>query len=182
MKFRGSKERLKDSIKLIPAVLAGKHPDLLGLKPVFWGEVGNAVLKLIQEDMVAKGAGARTSTGKWKQLAPETLERRKRKGFSGEEILQETHRLLASFTPGTGHLPSGVADQVFNFLAAGIEIGTDVEYAEFHQDGVPGRIPQRPIVPKTGKIPHAWDGAVADAIERGIQKVMEMIVAAGGID
>lgn len=182
MKFKGTKSALVRSLKLIPSVLAGHHPDALGIAPVFFGHVGNTVLRLISEDFEARLAGGAAKDGStWAPLAEATIAKRRREGRSDDEILIESRSLLASLRPGLEHYAAGIAGQVFDIAPGSVTVGSQVEYADFHQRGVPGKLPARPIVPPTGDIPAAWEPELSRSCEEAMTRVIEMVVNAGGI-
>jgi hypothetical protein len=174
MNFRGTRRRLIDSLKRIPAVLAGTHPDALGIREAFWGHVGDEVFRLTRDDFRAKALGGAGRDGEqWAPLAEATLERRRRAGRADDDILVETLRTLASLYRDA---PEGFVRPE----PGGATIGISVPYARFHQTGVPGRLPARPIFPKD--IPDGWLADFERALEEALTKVIEMVVANGGID
>ncbi len=181
MTFNGSKDRLVASLKLIPSVLAGKHPDRLNLCPQFWGCVGNAVLRSALGDYLTKMFGGTGLDGvKWAPLAAATLAKRRRAGRGDDDILVETLTLIGSLQPGPGDLPSGAPGQVFEPRPGGVAVGSDLPYADFHQNGVPPHLPARPFLP--ADLPAGWEAAVERGMEEGLVRVIEEVVAAGGID
>ena len=182
MRWKGSRAALRRSIRLIPAVLSGRHADSLGLKPVFWNRVGNEVLNCIWTDFQVKRLGGTGLDGiSWPALAESTLERRRRSGRTDEEILIETTALLVSLAAGIADVPSGSPGQVFRLEPDGITVGSAIPYAEFHQAGIPGRMPARHIVPSDGSIPAGWEPLVETAMEAAMQKCVEIVISAGGI-
>ncbi len=179
MKWRGTKAGLKDALRRLPAVLAGREPDPMGLGRVFWGFVGNAVLRLIRSAFKEKMSGRTGSDGiKWAKLAAATLAIRQRNGRTDRDILFETGALLASLEPGADHEPSGALFQVFRFEPGAIVVGTTEPKADWHQNGTEF-MPRRPVV--TEHIPTAWEPAVERAMEKGMKAVIELVVANGGM-
>lgn len=177
----GTEAELVATLKRIPGILAGREPDPLRLSEVFFGHVGNRVLELITEDFKIKSGGGVGVDGEaWLPLAAYTLERRRRKGLTHEDILVEYGDLLKSLLPGVDGQPSGATGQVFRLEPGGITVGTEDRKADFHQKGA-GRTPARPIVPPDGRLPAAWERPVEEAMEEAMVKVMEIVVAAGGI-
>ncbi len=85
-------------------------------------------------------------------------------GNRAHEVLRDTGVLLNSLSPGklggdgvTYAKPNGPGgnDQVFQHLANGVIIGTNVPYAKFHQSGEPRKkLPRRPFLPD--RIPQVW--------------------------
>jgi hypothetical protein len=182
MQFRGTRADLERSIRLIPSVLAGAHPDVLGIREVFFGYVANAVLREIRDAYLVKLDGGTGSDGiRWAELAVATLAKRRSKGRTDSEILLETGDLLASLRPGIGHHPLGNPEQVFDVKPGGVTVGTADRKADRHQTGTEF-MPARPIVPPDGELPPAWIEPVERAMEEGIAKVIEMVVSNGGIN
>lgn len=167
---------------MIPQVLAGHYHDPLDLNKLFWGFVGNAVLKLVREAYEVKRHGGRGSDGiQWQPLAEATLAKRRGQGRFDEEILIETERILASLRPGVAERIAGHPDQVFRIVPGGVKVGTAVPYADRHQEGAE-YLPARPIVPPDGLLPPAWQAPIEEAMEAGLVAVIERICAAGGIE
>jgi len=182
LRFRGSKAELRRSLSLIPQVLAGRYPDSLGLHGVFWASIGNTVLAEIEGAYRVKLSGGVGADGiRWQPLAAATLERRARAGRTDDRILLELGELLRSLEPGTDDVPSGAKDQVFAIGKDGVTVGSQNARADFHQHGVPGRLPARPIVPPDGKLPPGWQPALERAIEKAMAEVIRMVVLNGGI-
>lgn len=181
MRWRGTKAELLNSLRLVPRVLAGVHPDALGIAPVFWGTIANAALKEIRGAYLTKLEGFEGSDGvTWAKLAVATLAKRQREGRDDADILLETGRLLASLRPGADHFPLGNPDQVFDIHPGGVTVGTAHEHADKHQRGTT-HMPARPIVPVDGNLPRAWEKPVEDAMRDAMLKVIAMVVDAGGI-
>ncbi len=179
LRWRGTRAQLTAALRSLPAVLAGRAPDPHGLHAIFWGYVGNAVLGEIRGAYLTKATGGVGSDGiAWPDLALATLQKRRRAGRTDSDILLETGRLLQSLRPGPDELPSLHPDQVFKIDARGVTVGTDAEYADFHQYGTP-HMPPRAIVPPNGELPDAWVEPVERAMEVALQKVIEVLIAAG---
>lgn len=174
MNFRGTRARLVASLKLIPAVLAGRHPDALGLREVFFNSLGAAVLRLAQDDFRTKLGGGTGRDGiRWQPLAEATLERRRRAGRTDDSILVETLRLLAS-------LEFDSADSYVTPTEGGAVVGSSVPYGSFHQHGIPGRLPARPVFP--ADIPAGWLEAFEAACVEALAPVVARVAERGGID
>jgi phage gpG-like protein len=176
--WKGTRAELIQSLQSLPAVLSGRLPDPLGLGKVFFTHIGNAVLKLIQDDFLVKSKGGTGAGGvAWAPLKESTLERRRRKGIEHEEILKQTESLLESLTPDQNNAVDAVriAGQVFEYAVGSITVGTDIPYADYHQNGT-AYMPPRPIVPLSGDLPVEWESAVDQAIEEAFQVVIEIMV------
>jgi hypothetical protein len=184
VRWRGTKAQLKESLRKISAVLAGKVEDPLGLHGTFWYGVGNGVLAMLSADFRDKleGGAGRFDGVKWAQLALTTLARKEpRKGYKTTDILAETGQLLASLTPGAGEFPAEVApDQIFSVRRDGVEVGTADRTADRHQRGTE-YMPARPIVPD-GAPPPAWEAELERICERALAAVIEKVVEAGPVN
>lgn len=182
MNFKGTRANLVRSLKLIPLVLSGKYPDALGLGPLFWGYIGNAALAFLHTDYEARMRGGSALDGSaWAPLSDATLAKRRREGRGDGDILRESYALLESLKPGIEQFAAGVVGQVFDVEPGGVTVGSAVPYADFHQQGVPGRLPARPIVPVDGQIPQPWEGFIEASMEEAMLKVIEVVLQAGGI-
>lgn len=180
--WKGTRGDLVRSLHLIPAVLAGTHADRLGLHDIFWGYVGNAVLDLIQRNFKDKmqGGGGYDNIP-WQELAKMTLKlKRPVAPYTKFDILAETGALYDSLEPGSHEVPSGAVNQVFDFLPAGVRVGSKDPKADAHQEGREDtNLPARPFVPED--LPDKWLPNIEFAMEEGIQAVIERMVANGGI-
>ena len=182
--FRGNRADLVRSLRLLPLVWSGRAPDSLGLARVFWGTVANEMFAALQDNYRDKLDGGSGVDGRpWAELSPATIERRLRAGRTDSKILIETEAMLRSLTGGAGSDPSGAEGQVNERIPGGVRIGSDVEYARFHQTGVPGRLPARPFLPDdSGDLPPAWQAVLDRCVETAMVRTVEALCAAGGID
>jgi hypothetical protein len=182
VRWRGTRADLRAKLKAIPRVLAGLDPDPLGLHPLFWGTIANGALAACAQDYADKLAGGtgRFDGVKWAQLAVATLAKRKRAGNDDESILVETGTLLASLQPGIDEHPNARApDQVFVVRRAGVEVGTADPKADWHEAGIPGRMPARTVMPPE-PLPAAWEAELERVALGALQKVIEKLVESGG--
>lgn len=178
--FRGTRAELHRALRLIPHALAGRAPDPLGLRELFFGTVANLMFERIQDEYEVKLAGGTDLAGvAWQELSPATIAKRLRAGRTDDRILIESESLITSLTGGTGAAPSGAAGQVNEMTPDGVTIGSEVGWADFHQSGVPGRLPARPFMP-ADPLPPAWARVLEECAERAMVKVIERVVAAGG--
>lgn len=176
--WRGTRAELHRELARIPAILAGKAHDPHGLGEIFLREVGREVLDLIYEAFLVKSRGGVGSDGiSWAELKESTLERRRRKGVTHDRRLEEAGDLLASLKPGE---PGAVPNQVFKVEPGAVTVGSSDSKAEKHQNGR-GHVPPRPITPPGGEIPPGWDEAMNEALERGMEKVVEEMCRRGGV-
>ena len=76
-------------------------------------------------------------------------------GHRKVDILRDTGILLNSLSIGNSY-EKRTPDQIFELLLNGVVVGTNVPYARAHNEGVPGRLPARPFIPKEDKIPAVW--------------------------
>jgi hypothetical protein len=132
-------------------------------KKIFGGALARLLLSLPEGEAKARAA----------QIAWATLKREGAKtkldvlGSRSVEILRDTGILLNSLSPGqlgggsagmTYRKPGGDGgdEQIFETIANGVIVGTNVPYASVHQDGsTKKKIPARPFLPK-GNAPAVW--------------------------
>lgn len=82
------------------------------------------------------------------------------------EILRDTGRLLASFSPGLEDRPSGAAEQLFQTPPGEVIVGTNVPYAARQHAA-------RPFWPDT--LPGPWAEALTLAAQRGVAQAVELL-------
>ncbi len=92
------------------------------------------------------------------------------------EILRDRGILFNSLSPGT-IVDEGITasyappeDQVFRELPGELLVGTNVEYAEYHQVR-PGT---RPIWPKDGDLPDVWVVEIAEVAATGLKHIADL--------
>jgi len=100
--------------------------------------------------------------GGWTSLAPSTLERKARGGFPSN-ILVRTGKLRTSLISSGGH---GV-EIVFPLS---MKIGTDLEYAIYHQRGT-SRMPSRPIIQFPEEQKTRWHKIIHKFLVRKMKEV-----------
>jgi hypothetical protein len=179
--WRGSHASLLVALERLPAVLSGREPDPHKLGELFLTVIGNRILDLIQHDFRTKSDGGVGLDGiRWLELKEATLERRRRKGIDGEQILKETGELYASLTPSQSDDPGAPrpVGQVFDLSPGRVTVGTEGTKADVHQYGS-GRVPARPIVPDSS--PSGWEHEIDDAVEKALEKVIERMCALGAL-
>lgn len=117
---------------------------------------------------------ANKKSGPTKIAAAETL----RPG-ADYDILRDTGILLNSLQPGivTGGTYSPKEGQVVESEGSILAVGTNVEYAATHHYGRK-HIPARPLWPKPSNVPQSWKTAFADAMQRGIERAVEIATRA----
>lgn len=100
-------------------------------------------ISLEQLQWIDKNFRAQGLEKRWKPLRPATLKRRRKGPGSGSgQILQDTGRLKGSFVLGG-------PDGVHRVTPLEAEVGTNVEYADYHEQerSKPRHIPQRKMLP-----------------------------------
>lgn len=183
--WRGTRERLVAELRKLPKVLSGVEGDPYGLGAILLAHIGNAILRCIAQDFDTKASGGRGRDGvKWKELAAETLRKRREKGYSGSEILKESEDLRRALEAGSDD-PDAVRvfGQLFEIVSGSVCVGVDedeIPYARFHQEGT-AHMAARPIVPTDGLIPSAWEPELNAALEKGMEKVIEVMCDRGGV-
>lgn len=154
-----SRDRAAKALAPLPAILAGRVPDPTGLGAPLRLRLGMIALMFIKADFIAKSAGGPgESTPAWKPLAPSTVRgRRKGAGQGQPEILRDTGRLFNSLSPGG-------PGSLLRVTAAGVDVGTNVEYAAWVAR-------ERPLWPEWPDWPERWRVAVLDALAEGTKAV-----------
>jgi hypothetical protein len=80
IRYSGTADQLKKSLRQMVAVLAGDAPDAIGIANGFYISIGLAALSDIHEAYVIKSRGGRCAMGyKWEKLAESTIKGRKKK-------------------------------------------------------------------------------------------------------
>lgn len=201
--FRGTAAQLRQVLATLPAILAGRAPDLHGIAKALQLRLGNALLSQIHQDFVVKSRGGTGRDGvKWAPLRPETIARRKRTradvaagnrarraavaagrkrptvvdlyGGRQVDILRDTNALFRSLTPGVDDRPSGAADQVFETPPGSVVVGSNAPHAEAHQNGNAARnLPARPFLPADG---NAIPAAYQPALDRALERGVEAAI------
>lgn len=150
-----------------------------------WRQIYGTRLARLRLTMGEGEARARAAAIAWAVLKSEGA-KTKLELFGGRQVdmLRDTSRLFRSLSPGVDDRPSGADGQVFQLAGRGnVIVGTNVVYAAAHQNGIPGRLPARPIWPPSGELPPAWSQAVAEAAIVGLIRAILILVqrgAAGG--
>jgi phage gpG-like protein len=106
---------------------------------------------------VLKREGAQTILGKY--------------GTADVEILRDTGRLLASFSPGS-------RDNVLDVKRGLVRVGTNVVYARTHHEGR-GKIPARPFWPSEGNLPEAWVDELKQVFSQGMTNMVRAALEGG---
>ncbi len=102
------------------------------------------------------------------------------KVFGPMQILVDTGRLLASFTPGVKG-----PDQLFDVLPNGVAVGSNVKtksghnLAGIHHRGT-ATIPMRKLWPEWEQWPSAWQQQIFDAMQDGISDMILRWIRSGG--
>lgn len=167
--FRGTRAEFHALIRQLPAVLAGRAPDPLGVARGVQLRLGVALLGQVQASFINL---SRTlydpATGiHWKPLKPETIARRKRSagdrkaagkvirsakagggkrptqvqlyGARPTSALFDTGRLFRSLSAGVEDRPSNAPEQIFRMTPGRVIVGTKCPYASAHQNGNPSK-------------------------------------------
>ncbi len=167
---------------MIPKVLRGEHQDPSNLRDIFWNAVANEVLTLIQFSYREKMEGGIGYGGQaWEKLSRYTLKHKQPSaGYKKTDILAETGALFDSLAPGVGGAKSTAFNQVNEFVQGGLLLGTKDPKADDHQHGNPDtNLPARPFVPDD--IPFQWESHLETVLQTAMAKVVEEMVANGGI-
>lgn len=134
-----------------------------------------ARLRLTLPEDQAKATAARIAWAVLKaQGAPTRL------GLFGHrrvDILRDTGELFRSLSPGIEDRPSRAPGQIFQVTPQGVLVGTNKKV--WHHRGIPGRLPARPLWPLDGRIPPAWWPAIYEAAQRGLLRLIVLLVERG---
>lgn len=109
----------------VDAALASVQRNVGNLQPA-WDMIGQDLWASVMDNFSSEGRPT-----KWAPLAASTLARKARKGQAGKKILNATGTLNQEI----GWKPD----------SRGVDVGTMVKYAAYHQDGT-RRIPARPFL------------------------------------
>lgn len=183
----GEKARLKRAAGLGSGhrFAPGGKPGLLSAQQLKqWKAIYASALKRLMASMDEAAAKRRAA-----QIAWAVMKKRGAKtmlevfGNRPVEVLRDTGILMNSLSPGVWteggyRKPSqpGGSDQVFDLAANGVTVGTNVPYAEAHQNGDPSRgIPARPFLPR-GDAPEVWKqrwlDVAAAAVAQGLKRLL----------
>jgi|LakMenE01Jun11ns_1017448.scaffolds.fasta_scaffold9487815_2 hypothetical protein len=184
--------KLNEMLVNIGNYVAGKIPDEHGIAKAFWSALASYLFHKIHEAYIIKSHGGTDELGNsWPPLAERTIktspqrkgnlkrlsdnERRRlrRKGTSISDdylttkklIMRETDRLMNSLMPANlraGYSYSPKKDQLFEFKNGKATIGTEVEYAKFHNE-------TRPVIPENVDL---W---YKQAVEEGWKAAKERV-------
>ncbi len=180
--------KLKELTKNIGGYISGRKLDEHGIGRVFWNTLASYLFQKIYEAYVVKSHGGTDELGNaWEPLAESTVRMKKTatsalrssrskekkylRGLKPERshkrlIMRETDRLINSFKPsiirGFGEYTAR-NDQIAYKTTRSFVIGTDVEYAKYHNS-------TRPVIPDNADI---W---VKEAIEAAVDAARERLI------
>lgn len=115
---------------------------------------------LLSSEQALFNSSGRRGGGSWKRLTRDWLRRKHRQGDS-LNILEQKGILEASLTE------AGHPLQVFEYDNNQMVFGTTRSGAGAHQEGVPGRLPRRPVIKVTEKDREAFALILARFLVRG---------------
>lgn len=130
--------------------------DIADWTPFWKNTFAPAFYRHTLEDFVLEGGRSGAS---WKPLSP-AYAAWKAKRFPGNGLLVRTGALKASL------LSADAPQAIFRPSATGLEIGSSVPYALYHQTGT-GRMPQRPPL----RVDAAFMAAIGKALQVYVQNV-----------
>lgn len=182
-RFRGTKQRLIESIKAIGPALSGSGPDPDGAA----GEVllvgGMALLDRIWQDFAAKSVGAADAMGvTWAPLAPATVQRKQQQSgryVTPTQIGVFKGPLLDSLEPAERGAPEYLrgrarpvnADQILELGGRSdrLKVGSRHPHFDALQKGGP-RTPRRKIIPDPQEpLPASWANTLVETIREGLK-------------
>lgn len=129
-----------------------------------WRGIYAALLAKLAVHMPIGEAKAKAAAIAWNKLkAAGATTKLEVFGHREVEILRDTSVLLNSLSMGrlsgndyTKPNVEGGEEQIFEPLDNGIIVGTRVKYARAHNEGIPGRLPERRFIPKADQVPPQW--------------------------
>jgi phage gpG-like protein len=127
-------------------------------------EAGPAVARKLRQQIRYhfSGEGATGYAGAWAALSPAYAEW-KSKHYPGAPILQLTGRLHGSLVDGSHAEAIEIFDRTYLF------VGSEVEYAGYHQSGT-GRMPRRPPISPTDRDVAEWVAEIHRHFDRNVMK------------
>lgn len=134
-----------DGVPQVARVLGVKADAVKDLRPV-WDDIADDFRK--REGQLWASEGSVQGMGGWVPLNPKYAAWKAANGF-GNKILVKAGRLRASMTDPTS------SDHIQHKTPTGLEIGTFVPYAIYHQRGT-SKMPRRPIVRITDAARKGW--------------------------
>lgn len=182
--------RIKDITRSIGGYISGRKTDDYGIGRVFWNTLTSYLFQKIYEAYVIKSYGGSDELGNtWEPLAESTIglkqrptsalrsfRARERKSLGGLRsvrdqrrlIMRETDRLIKSLRPsiirGMGYY-SPHPDQIVYQTRGKFTIGTNVEYAKYHNN-------TRPVIPDNAG---EW---VTEAIQEAVGQAKKRLIEA----
>lgn len=182
--------RIKNITRSIGGYISGRKTDDYGIGRVFWNTLTSYLFQKIYEAYVIKSYGGTDELGNaWEPLAESTVglkqrptsalrsfRARERKSLGGLRsvrnqrrlIMRETDRLIKSLRPsiirGMGYY-SPREDQVVYQTKGKFTIGTNVEYAKYHNN-------TRPVIPDNAG---EW---VTEAIQEAVGQAKKRLIEA----
>lgn len=175
--FRGTRADVVAAAHELAGMLTGRVRDTSGIARGFLLAIGSAALSDIKEAYIVKALGGTDEMGiKWPPLSPITIAMRRKTRKERKltftqlaqrkvKILRDTGILFNSLSPGiltkTGYRKpkkKGGSEQIMDVSAGQVIVGTNVAYADTHQNGSPSRkIPARPFLPRSqSDVPRIW--------------------------
>ncbi len=172
-----SRRKPPDMRRVLGALPGGPHS--AHAKPTrasrtLWVRIGLAALVEIHKAFGVRSRGGTDASGlSWPPLAEATI---KRKGHS--LILIQTKALEASLRPGArpddaGPTPPQVDNQIFRPGENSVTVGSSLPYAPYHHNGVPGRLPARPLWSETSRWPSSWWSSLLEQARAGIIEILK---------
>lgn len=165
---RGSRSKVRAALAALPSIVSGRAADPTGLARGLQLRLGMTLLALVRDRFVLLSAGETVDGETWAPLAPATLRgRRKGLGQGTPQMLRDTGRLLSSLGPGAIEARPGE-----------VVVATNVSYAVFQHEGVPGRIPARRLWPEPQHWPEDWWRQIGEQARDGLIEVARHLLRA----
>ena len=130
---------------------------------------------LLRDGNAAREAGAHAAAYAWSILKAEGARTmRQEYGSRPVDILIDKGDLAESLRPGSGH-----PDQILEIEPGAVTIGSARKYAGAHQNGVPGRLPQRKLWPDNGDLPAEWADQLMKVVGFWMGLMAQALVSGG---
>lgn len=140
-------QQVKDVLKDLPAILAGKRADRFGLRNAFFGAIAHHLFTKIHQSYIQKAAGGTDEFGDgWLPLAPLTIKKRNtpkvvsKYPLSAQNlILRVSDKLLRTLEPGDfdGIKYKPRRNQHFHHAYGKLTIGSKLDYSSFAHEKRP---------------------------------------------
>lgn len=167
------KSEVLKQIKNLPAILAGKVSDPLGLRRAFFGAAANRIMTILSQSFAERARTLTDSyTNVWKAHRPSTIAYRLRASTARKYplapqllVMRLSDRLYSSLKPGvfTGLDYFPRPEQLYTITSSTVQLGSEVPYAQ-------AASAKRPIFPTAST--KSW---VDQGIQAGLDNILYLV-------